>query len=168
MTLDVSANDGRPTAPSPSFTAAPSTTWSCSAPPPGHTMRTAGIGQRRCLPDLRVGLADPGHPHRIDRVQPVGSRARSCRPGPGCRSSPRSPPTCCSTAHWCSTPRRWSSIVPIGDEPADVVVDGWLAATLDPGQVLHCGQGQRDARLVTFGERNFHRILKSKFNLADR
>jgi NAD+ kinase len=60
------------------------------------------------------------------------------------------------------------SIVPIGDEPADVVVDGWLAATLDPGQVLHCRQGQHDARLVTFGERNFHRILKSKFNLADR
>ena len=60
------------------------------------------------------------------------------------------------------------SIVPIGEEPVDVVVDGWLAATLDPGHVLHCGQGQHDARLVTFGERNFHRILKSKFNLADR
>jgi NAD+ kinase len=60
------------------------------------------------------------------------------------------------------------SIVLIGDQPADVVVDGWLAGTLGPGQVLHCSQGQHDAKLVTFGERNLYRILKSKFNLADR
>jgi NAD+ kinase len=60
------------------------------------------------------------------------------------------------------------SIVPSGDHPADVVVDGWLAATLQPGQVLHCRQGQHDARLITFAERNLYRILKSKFNLADR
>jgi NAD+ kinase len=60
------------------------------------------------------------------------------------------------------------SIVLMGDQPADVVVDGWLAGTLEPGQVLHCSQGQHDARLVTFGERNLYRILKSKFNLADR
>jgi NAD kinase len=60
------------------------------------------------------------------------------------------------------------SIAPVGDRPADVVVDGWLAATLQPGQVLHCRRGLHDARLVTFGERNFHRILKSKFNLSDR
>jgi NAD+ kinase len=60
------------------------------------------------------------------------------------------------------------SIVPIGEMAADVVVDGWLATTLAPGQTLHCRQGEHDARLITFGERNFHRILKSKFNLADR
>jgi NAD+ kinase len=57
---------------------------------------------------------------------------------------------------------------PIADQPADLVVDGWLAATLRPGQTLHCRKGDRDARLVTFGERDFHRILKRKFNLADR
>jgi len=60
------------------------------------------------------------------------------------------------------------SIVPIGDQPADVVVDGWLTTTLQPGQTVHSRRGAEDARLVTFGERNFHRILKSKFNLADR
>ena len=60
------------------------------------------------------------------------------------------------------------SIVTLDDEAADVVVDGWLATTLKPGQTLHSRRGAHDARLVTFGERNFHRILKSKFNLADR
>jgi NAD+ kinase len=57
---------------------------------------------------------------------------------------------------------------PIASQPADLVVDGWLAASLRPGQTLHCRKGDRDARLVTFGERDFHRILKRKFNLADR
>ena len=57
---------------------------------------------------------------------------------------------------------------PIAGQPADLVVDGWLAASLLPGQTLHCRKGDRDARLVTFGERDFHRILKRKFNLADR
>jgi len=60
------------------------------------------------------------------------------------------------------------SIVPIGEMACDIVVDGWLAAGLEPGQTLHCRRGAHDAHLVTFGERNFHRILKSKFNLTDR
>jgi NAD+ kinase len=60
------------------------------------------------------------------------------------------------------------SIVPIGDQQAAVVVDGWLATTLLPGQTIHTRRGDRDARLVTFGARDFHRILKSKFNLTDR
>ena len=60
------------------------------------------------------------------------------------------------------------SVAPLDDEAADVVVDGWLATTLKPGQTLHTGRGAHDACLVTFGERNFHRILKSKFNLSDR
>jgi NAD+ kinase len=57
---------------------------------------------------------------------------------------------------------------PIAGQPADLVVDGWLATSLHPGQTLHCRRGDRDARLVTFGARDFHRILKRKFNLADR
>ena len=60
------------------------------------------------------------------------------------------------------------SVVPLDDQAADVVVDGWLATTLKPGQTLHSRRGAHDARLITFGERNFHRILKSKFNLPDR
>jgi NAD+ kinase len=60
------------------------------------------------------------------------------------------------------------SLSPIAGQPADMVVDGWLAATLHPGQTLHCRKGDRDALLVTFGARDFHEILKRKFNLADR
>jgi NAD+ kinase len=53
-------------------------------------------------------------------------------------------------------------------EAADLVVDGWLTATVRTGETLHCRKGERDALLVTFGERDFHHILKRKFNLADR
>ena len=60
------------------------------------------------------------------------------------------------------------TITATGDQPVDVVVDGWHSATLAPGQSVHCCRGRRDALLVTFGERDFHRILKSKFNLKDR
>ncbi len=60
------------------------------------------------------------------------------------------------------------SIAPIAGQPADLVIDGWMTATLYPGQTLHCRKGERDALLVTFGQRDFHKILKRKFNLADR
>ncbi len=60
------------------------------------------------------------------------------------------------------------SIAPIAGQPADLVVDGWMTATLYPGQTLHCRRGDRDALLVTFGKRDFQKILKRKFNLADR
>ena len=53
-----------------------------------------------------------------------------------------------------------------GDRPADLVVDGWKAATLEPGQTLHSRRGERDALLVRFGERDFHDILRRKFNLS--
>lgn len=59
------------------------------------------------------------------------------------------------------------SITDTGDRPIDVVVDGWRAATLAPGQSVHCRRGLHDALLVTFGARDFHRILKNKFNLMD-
>lgn len=54
------------------------------------------------------------------------------------------------------------------DEPADVIIDGQRWATLKPGAILRVTGGQRDARIVSFGERHFHRTLKQKFNLADR
>lgn len=60
------------------------------------------------------------------------------------------------------------SVTVAGEHPADAVVDGWLAATVSPGQTVHCREGRHDALLVTFRERDFHRILKSKFNLTDR
>jgi len=60
------------------------------------------------------------------------------------------------------------AISPIAGQAADLVIDGWSAATLQPGQTLHCRKGDMDALLVTFGGRDFHDILKRKFNLADR
>lgn len=60
------------------------------------------------------------------------------------------------------------TIVPAGEQPVDAVVDGSFVATVQPGQSVRCSAGAHDALLVTFGERDFHRILKSKFNLADR
>jgi NAD+ kinase len=60
------------------------------------------------------------------------------------------------------------SVTVAGDQPVDVVIDGWHTGTLAPGQVVHTRAGRHDARLVTFGERDFHHILKTKFNLKDR
>lgn len=60
------------------------------------------------------------------------------------------------------------SITATGDQPVDVVIDGWHSAILHPGQTVHCCRGRKDALLVTFGERDFHRILKNKFDLKDR
>jgi NAD+ kinase len=60
------------------------------------------------------------------------------------------------------------TITAIGEQPIDVVIDGWHATTMGPGDTVECREGAHDAMLVTFGERDFHRILKTKFNLADR
>jgi NAD+ kinase len=60
------------------------------------------------------------------------------------------------------------AIAPIAGQPADLVIDGWMTATLYPGQTLHCRHGDHDALLVNFGQRDFQSILKRKFNLANR
>jgi NAD+ kinase len=56
----------------------------------------------------------------------------------------------------------------LGPRPAVLVVDGLTVATLDPGATVDCREGDRPARLVTFGSRDFHAILRAKFHLADR
>lgn len=55
-----------------------------------------------------------------------------------------------------------------GHRPATLSVDGRNLGTLAGGDALVCTAAQRPARLVSFGGRNFHRILKSKFGLNDR
>lgn len=60
------------------------------------------------------------------------------------------------------------TITAAGEQPIDVVVDGRPKASMLPGQSLHCHQSPHDALLVTFGERHFRSILKSKFDLTDR
>ena len=52
--------------------------------------------------------------------------------------------------------------------PAVLVVDGSCLEHLEPGDAVVCRAGPHPARLVTFGRRDFHSILKAKFNLTDR
>jgi NAD+ kinase len=56
------------------------------------------------------------------------------------------------------------------EEPrsAVLVVDGLTVTTLAPGSSVECREGDRPARLVTFGSTDFHAILRAKFHLADR
>jgi NAD+ kinase len=52
--------------------------------------------------------------------------------------------------------------------PAVLAVDGLTVCRVEPGSVVECREGERPARLVTFGARDFHAILRAKFHLADR
>jgi NAD+ kinase len=49
-----------------------------------------------------------------------------------------------------------------------LVVDGQTIAELAPGDGVEARAGSRPARIVTFGRRDFHAILRARFNLADR
>jgi NAD+ kinase len=51
---------------------------------------------------------------------------------------------------------------------AVLVVDGVTVGQLEPGTAVDCREGEQPARLVTFGGRDFHAILRAKFHLADR
>ena len=56
----------------------------------------------------------------------------------------------------------------VGDRPATLSVDGHNLGTLHRGDAVTTTAAAPSARFVTFGPRNFLRILKSKFGLADR
>jgi NAD+ kinase len=49
-----------------------------------------------------------------------------------------------------------------------LMLDGRDLGGLAPGDTVTCTAGPRSARIVTFGPRDFHQILKAKFGLADR
>ncbi|MFZ4519232.1 MAG: NAD(+)/NADH kinase [Microthrixaceae bacterium] len=55
-----------------------------------------------------------------------------------------------------------------GDRPAGLSVDGRASGPLQPGDLVRCTGDGRPARLVTFGERDFHSVLRSKFALGER
>jgi len=65
-------------------------------------------------------------------------------------------------------PDEWLRLEVAGPRPGVLVVDGMLAGALEPGDAVACRAGERCARLVTFGKRDFHAILKARFHLADR
>lgn len=52
--------------------------------------------------------------------------------------------------------------------PAVLVLDGQSVGILEPGDAITCREGRTPARLVTFGARDFHAILRARFGLADR
>lgn len=51
---------------------------------------------------------------------------------------------------------------------ATLLVDGRNIGELVPGDSVTCAAGPHPARLIRFGERDFHQILKAKFGLTDR
>ncbi len=54
------------------------------------------------------------------------------------------------------------------DREAAIALDGRVVLRLDPGQAVLCSVAAHSAKLVSFGRKDFHRILKAKFGLADR
>lgn len=56
----------------------------------------------------------------------------------------------------------------LGDRPATLSVDGHNLGMLRPGDAVRCTAASGSVRFVTFGPRNFLRILKTKFGLSDR
>jgi NAD+ kinase len=55
-----------------------------------------------------------------------------------------------------------------GDRPATLSVDGHTLGILGQGDAVTCTAATLSARFVTFGPRDFLRILKAKFGLSDR
>jgi NAD+ kinase len=55
-----------------------------------------------------------------------------------------------------------------GDRTAGLSVDGRPGGRLEPGDVVRCRGAEVPARLVTFGEHDFHAVLRTKFSLSDR
>ena len=56
----------------------------------------------------------------------------------------------------------------LGGRPATGTVDGRGLGVLAEGDQVVCTAADRVARLVTFGKRDFQRLLKTKFGLEDR
>ena len=51
---------------------------------------------------------------------------------------------------------------------AELIVDGVTLGQMGLGEQMVCRAGSRDAMLVSFGDRKFESVLKSKFHLTDR
>lgn len=58
--------------------------------------------------------------------------------------------------------------VVIDERTAVITLDGRALGTLEEGDTMTCTAARQPARIVTFGARNFHQILKAKFRLPDR
>ena len=55
-----------------------------------------------------------------------------------------------------------------GDRDAGLSIDGRPQEALRPGESVVCVAARAPSRFVTFGERDFHSVLRDKFGLSDR
>ncbi len=60
------------------------------------------------------------------------------------------------------------SFVVVDERTVVLTLDGRELGLVETGATVKCTRGPRPARMVTFGPRDFHQILKAKFGLADR
>jgi NAD+ kinase len=60
------------------------------------------------------------------------------------------------------------SFVVVDERTVVLTLDGRELGVVETGATVKCTSGPRPARIVTFGPRDFHQILKAKFGLADR
>ena len=65
-------------------------------------------------------------------------------------------------------PRRRCASVVCDDRSVVLTADGRELGELAAGDTVTCSGGAHPARIVTFGPRDFHQILKAKFGLSDR
>lgn len=54
------------------------------------------------------------------------------------------------------------------ERSALLTLDGREIGPLDAGETVTCTAGSKPARIISFGPRDFHQILKTKFGLEDR
>ncbi|HXX91019.1 MAG TPA: NAD(+)/NADH kinase [Acidimicrobiales bacterium] len=65
-------------------------------------------------------------------------------------------------------PEEWIRLEVAPPRAGVLVVDGQTIAELEPGDAVEARAGAVAARVVTFGGRDFHAILRARFHLADR
>jgi NAD+ kinase len=65
-------------------------------------------------------------------------------------------------------PEEWLQLTLLDGREAALVVDGSTVVELAPGDSVTVRLGAYPARIVTFGPRDFHAILRAKFGLTDR
>ena len=65
-------------------------------------------------------------------------------------------------------PGEWVKLELQGAQPGTLVVDGTPSMQLGAGDIVTARAADTAARIVTFGRRDFHAILRGKFGLTDR
>ena len=120
------------------------------------------------LHHLRGRRRDRRHAHRLHRVLVLGAWPDRVAPSPVPVAHARCHRTCCSTARSCSRPRRScaSSCATTAASCSPPTGASWASSRR--ATPCRAGAATASARIVTFGPRDFHQILKAKFGLADR